>query len=326
MLMSGRQLFRNPEARKTIDQIAQAMAISTREIDTFGWHEHGGTLGVLFPEIGAPEPNASLIIEKVSPALQKVLGTKKFDSLEIAFHIFPDDSPEQSDPTTPIFYPETTEKQGTRRGARILKRTVDVLGSLLTLAVLLPVLLAIAILVRLTSHGPVLFRQIRIGQFGIPFTFYKFRSMYTNNDPKIHEDYVARLIDGEPTLESDRGRREVYKITNDPRVTPLGRFLRRASLDELPQLFNVLFGEMSLVGPRPPVRYEYERYQLWHRRRVFDVKPGITGLWQVTGRSRTTFDEMVRLDLTYARKWSVWLDMKILLKTPAAVLSGDGAY
>jgi lipopolysaccharide/colanic/teichoic acid biosynthesis glycosyltransferase len=118
----------------------------------------------------------------------------------------------------------------------------------------------------------------------------------------------------------------VYKIVNDPRVTPTGRFLRRSSLDELPQFFNVLKGDMSLVGPRPPLPYEFERYSSWHRRRVLEVKPGLTGLWQVYGRSRTNFDEMVRLDLQYASQWSLWLDLKILLKTPIAVAFGGGGY
>jgi lipopolysaccharide/colanic/teichoic acid biosynthesis glycosyltransferase len=117
----------------------------------------------------------------------------------------------------------------------------------------------------------------------------------------------------------------VYKLTADPRITPIGRFLRKTSLDELPQFFNVLKGEMSLVGPRPPVSYEFESYGLWHRQRLSSVKPGITGLWQVDGRSRVTFDEMVRLDIRYARSWSLWLDLKILVQTPRAVVSGIGA-
>jgi lipopolysaccharide/colanic/teichoic acid biosynthesis glycosyltransferase len=118
----------------------------------------------------------------------------------------------------------------------------------------------------------------------------------------------------------------VYKLTGDARVTPVGRFLRKTSLDELPQLFNVLTGEMSLVGPRPPIRYELDAYDIWHRRRLLEAKPGITGLWQVTGRSRLRFDDMVRLDLQYATAWSLWLDLKILLRTARVVVSGAGAY
>ncbi len=122
------------------------------------------------------------------------------------------------------------------------------------------------------------------------------------------------------------GHRKFYKLTNDPRITRIGGFLRKTSFDEIPQFLNVLRGEMSLVGPRPPIPYEVESYDIWHRRRLLGVKPGITGLWQVAGRSRTTFDEMVRLDLQYAKSWSFWLDLKILLQTPRAVVAGDGAY
>ena len=150
--------------------------------------------------------------------------------------------------------------------------------------------------------------------------------MYVNNDATIHRDYVIRFIAGQPALDASHGKTGVYKITNDPRVTPLGRFLRRTSLDELPQLFNVLKGEMSLIGPRPPLPYEFQHYDLWHRRRVLEIKPGITGLWQVSARSRTRFDDMVRLDLRYDRDRSLWLDLKILLRTLKAVLSGSGAY
>jgi lipopolysaccharide/colanic/teichoic acid biosynthesis glycosyltransferase len=146
--------------------------------------------------------------------------------------------------------------------------------------------------------------------------------MKCGNDPLFHQDYVRRFISG------DIGKVQgvTYKIKEDPRLTPVGGFLRKSSLDELPQLINVLKGEMSLVGPRPAIPYEIDFYQVWHRTRFLEVKPGITGLWQVTGRSKTTFDDMVRLDLRYVRQWSLWLDIKILLNTPRAVLSGEGAY
>jgi len=151
--------------------------------------------------------------------------------------------------------------------------------------------------------------------------------MKCTNDPRIHREYVRRFIAGEIGAgQSSENGNVVFKIQEDPRITPLGKFLRKASLDELPQFINVLRGEMSLVGPRPPIAYEWESYQIWHRRRMLEVKPGITGLWQVNGRSRTTFDEMVRLDLRYARMWSPWLDVKILLQSPRTVLFGEGAY
>src|ERR1700690_2029192 len=150
--------------------------------------------------------------------------------------------------------------------------------------------------------------------------------MYTNNDPKIHREYVERFIGGKGAEERNESGSVVYKIMDDPRVTPVGRFLRKLSLDEFPQFWNVLRGEMSLVGPRPPVAYEFRIYDFWHRRRVLEVKPGVTGLWQVRGRSRTSFDDMVRPGLRDSQKWSLWLDLKILLATPRAVVTGEGAY
>jgi lipopolysaccharide/colanic/teichoic acid biosynthesis glycosyltransferase len=163
-----------------------------------------------------------------------------------------------------------------------------------------------------------------VGKDGRPFFMVKFRTMLVNFDPRIHQQYVESFITARD--EPQAGAKVVRKIVNDPRVTRIGHFLRRSSLDELPQFWNVLKGEMSLVGPRPALAYEVARYKPWHRRRVLEAKPGITGLWQVNGRSRTTFDEMVRLDLHYARTYSVWTDLKILLATPRAVLSGKGAH
>jgi lipopolysaccharide/colanic/teichoic acid biosynthesis glycosyltransferase len=147
--------------------------------------------------------------------------------------------------------------------------------------------------------------------------------MYVNVDHAIHQAYVTQFINANAPAAG--GGNATFKIVNDPRVTPVGRFLRKTSLDELPQFWNVVRGEMSLVGPRPPLPYEVAQYKPWHYRRVLDAKPGVTGLWQVTGRSRTTFDDMVRLDLRYARTYSVWTDLKILLATPRAVFSGKGA-
>ena len=153
--------------------------------------------------------------------------------------------------------------------------------------------------------------------------------MYVDNDASVHKEYVAQLIAGHAQRNPSNGNTHgagVYKLTNDKRITRIGAVLRRTSLDELPQLLNVLTGEMSLVGPRPAIPYEVAAYQTWHRRRILEVKPGITGLWQVNGRGRVKFDEMVRLDLRYAKNWSPWLDLKILLRTPRAVLIGEGAH
>ena len=202
---------------------------------------------------------------------------------------------------------------------------MDICGSAAALAILSPAFLVLAGLVKLTSEGPVFFRQQRVGRYGLNFEFLKFRSMYVSTDAAIHKEYVRNFIAGK-TASADGSKKTVYKLVNDPRVTWIGKFMRRTSLDEIPQFWNVLCGEMSLVGPRPPIPYEIEAYDIWHRRRLLESRPGITGLCQVQGRSRTTFDEMVRLDLQYSRMWSPMLDVKILLQTPRAVFSGDGAY
>ncbi len=195
-----------------------------------------------------------------------------------------------------------------------LKRTIDVGAVLLTAPLTVPAGLLMALLIRLDSPGPALFRQVRVGKDGVPFACYKFRTMVRDA-----EQLKANLS----TLNEADG--PLFKIRQDPRVTRVGRFLRRSSLDELPQLWNVLCGDMSLVGPRPALPDEVERYDPWHRRR-FEVTPGLTGLWQVLGRSNTTFDEMVRLDIYYAENWSVGMDLRILLMTIPAVAVGKGAY
>src|SRR5208337_863120 len=146
--------------------------------------------------------------------------------------------------------------------------------------------------------------------------------MIVNNDSGVHKEYVQQLIAGKAEQQRGEDGHVVYKLTKDSRITQVGSFLRKTSLDELPQFVNVLKGEMSLVGPRPPVPYEVEAYDIWHRRRLLEARPGITGLWQVSGRSRVTFDNMVRLDLHYARTWSPWMDIKILARTPGAVSEG----
>ncbi len=197
----------------------------------------------------------------------------------------------------------------------LLKRVVDVVGALVLLTVLAIPLLGVALLIRLTSPGPVLFRQQRAGLNGRPFTMYKFRSMVTNAEQLKHELEQLNEMSG-----------PVFKLTNDPRVTPIGRFLRRYSIDELPQLINVLRGEMSLVGPRPLPLDEVARFDdVAHRRRL-SVKPGLTCLWQISGRSELRdFKEWVRLDLEYIDHWSLWLDFKILLRTIPVVLTAKGA-
>jgi len=188
-----------------------------------------------------------------------------------------------------------------------------------------PVWMLIALAIRLESPGPVLYRQQRIGENGRPFTMLKFRSMIANADDSLHQAHVTRLIQNNVSLEElPEGEPASLKLARDPRVTRIGGLIRKTSLDELPQLFNVLRGEMSLVGPRPPIAYEVELYQDWHMRRLA-APPGMTGLWQVRGRNRVSFDEMVRMDLDYIEHQSFWLDLKLLMQTPLAIVGGAGA-
>jgi len=208
---------------------------------------------------------------------------------------------------------------------KFVKRSMDFLGASFLILLLLPAFLIIGFMVRITSKGSIVYKQIRIGHKGRYFKFYKFRSMYQNCDHRIHQEYVKNLIRGNSDAINNGTKEDpFFKINNDPRITSLGKILRMTSLDELPQLFNVLKGEMSLVGPRPPLPYEIENYKPWHFRRILEVKPGITGLWQVTGRNKTTFDEMVRMDIHYAENWSLFLDLKLLLKTLKVLLKYDG--
>ena len=307
-----------------VRRVIRSLEVSTRQTDRIGWYKNDYVLGVIFTEIGG-DSVVRLIHEKVMQALQSQLKTEQIGRITLSMHTYPDRN--QGAPDSELdteLYPEV----GMPNSALFLKRITDVLGSLSLLVLLSPLLLSIAVAVALTSKGPILFRQTRLGRFGKPFTLVKFRSMYANSSRESHELYVRKFIrsgDGE-TVSASLLQDGQYKIRRDPRITPLGCVLRRTSMDELPQLFNVLGGTMSLVGPRPPTLYEFDCYDNWHKRRVREAKPGITGLWQVTGRSRTTFDEMVRLDLQYLNEWSLLTDIRILALTPWAVLTCRGAY
>jgi exopolysaccharide biosynthesis polyprenyl glycosylphosphotransferase len=199
-------------------------------------------------------------------------------------------------------------------GATLFKRTVDVVIALAALILLLPFFLLLALIIRLDSPGPIFFTQIRVGKGEHLFACYKFRSMRQGADEEKEKLLAQNEADG-----------PIFKIRNDPRITTVGRLLRRLSLDELPQLFNVLMGHMSLVGPRPAPPSEVQRYQSWHKRRL-EVAPGMTGLWQVSGRSELTFDEMVLLDLYYIENWSPFLDLQIMFRTLPKMITGEGAY
>ena len=262
-----------------------------------------------------------------------VLNSDLYNKVTISFHPFPEEPEEEKEEDIGFdsdLYPDLEERDSANRQSFYLKRGIDIIGSIVAIIIFSPVFIAIPIIIKLTSRGPVFFKQRRIGAFGKTFTFLKFRSMQTDNDTSIHANYVKKLIleqkayDGSDG-ETDSGEK-TYKIKNDPRVTSVGSFLRKTSLDEVPQFLNVLMGNMSLVGPRPPIPYELQNYDLWHLRRVLEFKPGITGLWQVKGRSRTTFNEMVRMDINYINRWSLWLDIKLMIMTPLSVLSSNGAH
>lgn len=322
------------EKGAVIQKIASALFASTREIDIKGWYKNGSVIGVLFTELNGIDKRS--LREKIYDKLQSALEIHHLRKIEASFYVFPEeDGPEDEDEDEKdknriadfeTLYPDIANKKDSKR---FIKKVIDITGSIVSLIMLSPLFLIIPIIIKATSKGKILFRQERIGQFGKKFTFLKFRTMYINNDPKIHKEYIEKFISEQGSYDAKGNNGvngTVFKIKDDPRVTLIGKFLRKTSLDELPQFINVLKGDMSLVGPRPPIAYEVAIYDLWHRRRIMEVKPGITGLWQTKGRSSTTFNEMVRLDIKYIKEWSVWLDIKILFITPWVALRGKGAY
>jgi lipopolysaccharide/colanic/teichoic acid biosynthesis glycosyltransferase len=331
MLIDSKSMKHRKGDAALMGKIAGVLNETIRETDLAGWFKTGSVLGVIFTELGSTDVSAAVkIIEsKVTAGLQKSFKPAQLSNFQLSFYAFPDgwDGNGTGRPVDRALYPDLFEVEKRKKLSLLIKRVMDSVGSAAALLFLSPVFLVLAVLIKLNSKGPIFFRQERVGQYGVPFVFLKFRSMYISTDATIHKDFIRKFIAGKAENSGANGNEKiVYKITNDPRVTWIGKIMRRTSLDELPQFWNVFMGDMSLVGPRPPIPYEIEAYDIWHRRRVLEAKPGITGLWQVHGRSKTTFDEMVRLDLQYSRTWSPMLDLKILLQTPRAVFSGDGAY
>lgn len=303
-----------------LDNLLESLRVRTRETDIKGWVD-SRTIGMMLPDTDGDglKKCLSSVTRQIHHHLFSTISGSYPDSL---FEELLDDSK-----TTPDFYPFSLDHiAGSQRVALFFKRCFDVLGSLIGLFLFSPFMILTAVAIKMSSRGPVIFRQTRLGQGGKRFSFCKFRSMYDENDDQCHREFVTGLIQGNhESLNQGEKDQPIYKITNDHRITPVGRVIRRLSIDELPQFFNVLKGEMSLVGPRPPIPYEVEKYKPWHLRRILEIKPGITGLWQVEGRSRTSFDEMVRLDLRYLMNWSFWLDLKILIKTIKVVMGTKGA-
>ena len=317
---------RGPGACVAWREVIHAIDACTRETDLAGWIEHHAAVGVVLHEVPAHDIAKPRELEvRIRRELARHLDPDIVARYSMALEVVPP-SP-QCEPPAVADAEETVQDRPVRQRNGFydgLKRLFDIAISLNLLILLAPLMLVIAALVKWSSPGPVLFGQRRIGLRMKPFAMLKFRTMFVNADHALHQQYVSWFIKSSGQAK-DRGDATIFKLTHDPRITRVGRVLRKTSLDELPQLWNVLRGEMSLVGPRPPLPYEVEQYLGWHTRRLTEAKPGITGLWQVGGRSRTTFDEMVRLDLRYASTCSFWTDMKILLATPGAVFSGKGA-
>ena len=330
LLVDVKDAISDKQKIRTVQTITQTLCEIMRETDLIGWYVKDHLIGVIATEIG--KASSKEVRERISAkfrgAFLQALGQRKASQITVSFHFFPEEREDGDldDSEKNVLYPDLSMKKTSRKLALGFKRAMDIAGSAFALILLVPLFGLIALAIKLTSEGPVLFSQERLGHNGKKFKFLKFRSMQKDCDSRIHQEYVSKFIAGQVSGQNGNGAAPTFKIQSDPRVTAIGSILRKTSLDELPQLWNVLVGEMSLVGPRPPLTYEFKAYNVWHRRRVLGIKPGITGLWQVEGRSRIQFDEMVRLDLRYARGWSLWLDLKILLRTPAAVVSGNGAH
>jgi lipopolysaccharide/colanic/teichoic acid biosynthesis glycosyltransferase len=326
MLIDGRHAFSINRDFAVLRTFTSILLGVTRRTDVVGWYENSSIAGILLTEFGDGDVNDAMhmVEARVRESMAEALPVFANERLPITFHVFPEEWNFEDPAFAPDakLHPDMPGRSDKGRVSRIIKRMIDILGSLAALVVLFPIFMAIALVVKFTSKGPVFFRQQRIGQYGVPFTFLKFRSMYTQSKSTSHEEFVKKFITGKADANDNDG---LFKMKFDPRITPVGRILRKTSLDELPQFINVLRGEMSLVGPRPPIMYELQAYNPWHLRRVLVARPGITGLWQVNGRSRTRFDEMVRLDLRYAAQQSAWLDLQILAKTPLAMMSDKDA-
>jgi lipopolysaccharide/colanic/teichoic acid biosynthesis glycosyltransferase len=331
MLLEADSESSTKEHAATLESVTKALLLSSRDTDLIGWYKDRLMLGAIFTGLVVNDRRSILdaFLTKINNTLRDELTPEQFSQVRISFHFFPDDWDHEKPgrPSNAALYPDLANRDKGRRTVLLVKRVIDILGSVTLLMLCAPAFVVVALAIKLSSPGPVFFRQQRVGRYGKTFTFLKFRSMKVNNDSSVHREFVTNLIAKKSVQgESNEPGKCAYKIKDDRRITPVGKFLRRTSLDEIPQFLNVLRGDMSLVGPRPPIPYELAAYQTWHRRRLLGVKPGITGLWQVLGRSTVEFDEMVRLDLRYASTWTPWLDVKILLRTPLAVIKGSGAY
>ncbi len=291
----------------------------TRVTDYAGWYECNRILGIIYTDTTLDDAR-KIVLDKVKAKIELKHSSVINAEVDCVAITFPRKEITSSDSIAFTIYPskKDTVKEKVYLSA---KRMLDLFAAVGGILFFSPLFLLLVFLIKIDSKGPVFYVQKRVGEGGAVFNLYKFRSMRTDANDSIHRDYVTQLIKG--CAQKNSG---VYKIKDDPRVTRVGKYLRKYSLDELPQFFNVLKGQMSIVGPRPPIPYETAEYDLWHLRRVMECKPGVTGLWQVEGRSKTNFDDMVRLDLKYIQKRSFLLDLLIIVKTPWALMTTKGAF
>lgn len=325
MLLSVTGTVKSRHGRRIMEKIIGHMTRFTRETDIRGWYVEKNVLGVIYLDCDTICKNK--VVAKVSDAMDAVLSTAQKEHVSVSWYPFP--AINGGNGTVPpdinaILYKSSFGGSAAGRASLFCKRLFDIAGSFAGIILFLPLFLIVAPLIRITSPGPIFFRQERIGRFGKKFLLIKFRTMRQETSSDIHRKYVTDFIRNS-SARADCSSGPIYKMKDDPRITSTGRFLRRTSLDEVPQFFNVLLGHMSLVGPRPALEYEVDLYDIWHRRRVFEVKPGMTGIWQIKGRSRTDFDTMVRMDIRYIKSWSPVMDIELVLKTPLAMVSAKGA-
>lgn len=318
----------NSSAEGAVDTLMHVAAQECRSGDLADWFgDHRRAVGVILPDASAE--SAPRVIERVTAAFRT--RAKRYadaqgviPELRCEVYVYPSTPEMQTMPGA------SGEKYlaGETLFSRPLprwKRALDIVASGTGLALLSPLFLVVAIFIKIVSPGPVFFRQERVGRLGITFRIWKFRTMFCDSDVSMHQEHMEKLIQGQ-AAEGGQGRGiPMTKIKHDPRIIPFGHILRASCIDELPQLINVLLGDMTLIGPRPALPYEADQYLRWHTGR-FDAVPGMTGLWQVSGKNTLSFEEMVSLDIRYGRELSIWQDAKILVKTIPTIWAQVRAY
>ncbi len=326
MLVDIAGLHQTENSQRTLKKLVHSIMSVSRETDIKGWFSKGKVVGIVF--LDCDHSFADTVPDKVQRSFRELLTPVQNSMVSISYFMFPDAgnvSGNRSVDLNAILYESKTGTVVARNFPLLCKRGIDIVGSIIGIICFFPFLLIIPLLIRCTSRGPAFFKQERVGRYGKKFTLIKFRTMKASNSTAIHRDFIKQFIKN--SADAAKAERPMeFKIKNDPRITRIGKFLRKTSLDEVPQFLNVLWGDMSLVGPRPAIPYEVDEYDIWHRRRVLEVKPGITGVWQVEGRSRTDFNSMVRMDINYIQNWSPVMDLELMLKTPLALVSAKGAY